>query len=186
MTLHGTGHYMPKRDFLVRESEMTLKIGQRRAPETDLLLRKEASAYRTLIQESYSAICRCKETATFFKAETAMRYAWTGWRNVAECKRLLKAMPRYCAIIDNPGDGVEKVVFLNGGIGVVPLLFAKVNKDVEVISYESDLESYRLASSLAGLPANLSVLHAVWPEDFDISGADKVFRVLPDGSISEV
>lgn len=81
MTLHGTGHYMPKRDFLVRESEITLKIGQRRAPETDLLLRKEASAYRTLIQESYSAICRCKETATFFKAETAMRYAWTGWCN---------------------------------------------------------------------------------------------------------
>ena len=77
-------------------------------------------------------------------------------------------------------------MFLNGGIGVVPLLFAKVNKDVEVISYESDLESYRLASSLAGLPANLSVLHAVWPEYFDISGADKVFRVLPDGSISEV
>ena len=186
MTLHGTGHYMPKRDFLVRESEITLKIGQRRAPQTDLLLRKEASAYRTLIQESYSAICRCKETAAFFKAETAMRYAWTGWRNVAECKRLLKAMPLYSAIIDNPGDGVEKVVFLNGGIGVVPLLFAKVNKDVEVISYESDLESYRLASSLAGLPANLSVLHAVWPEDFDVSGADKVFRVLPDGSISEV
>ena len=186
MTLHGTGHYMPKRDFLIRESEITLRIGKRCAPQTDMLLRKEASAYRAMVQNLYGEISLRKEKSSYFKAETAMRYAWSGWRNVAECKRLLKAMPRYSAIIDNPGDGVGKVVFLNGGIGVVPFLFAKVNKDVEVISYESDLESYRLASSLAGLPANLSVLHAVWPEDFDISGADKVFRVLPDGSISEV
>ena len=61
---------------------------------------------------------------------------------------------------------------INSGIGVFPLIYAMVNKDVEVYSFEENLDDYIVASDTSGLPSNLHLKHPVWASDYDVPGVD--------------
>lgn len=168
MVLHGAGHYLPKKDFMFRKGEITLSILPRVSSDrySDMALREQASFFRKHIREEYDRIVRKKETDAYFRSLILYKYAYRGWSVVHRCKRTLRQFRQYSDII-NHGNRYSAVRILNSGIGTFALLFALVNKNVEVYAFESNLHDYRIASETADIPRNLHYIHAVWNGEFE-------------------
>lgn len=169
MVLHGAGHYLPKKDFMFRKGEISLSIMPRISSEIygNLSLREQASYFRKHIRAEYDRIVRKKETDAYFRSLILYKYAYRGWNVVHRCKHTLRQAREYSDII-NHGSRYSKVRILNSGIGTFALLFALVNKTVEVYAVESSLHDYRVASGTAGIPRNLHYIHAVWNSEFEM------------------
>lgn len=168
MVLHGAGHYLPKKDFMFRTGCITLRI-LNRIPfnSSDFeIVRQQASRYRKIIQSEYSNIVREKECAEYFKSLILYKYAYRGWRVVSLCKDFIKNLPSYSRYIDNESEEVKTVQIVNSGIGIFPLLYALVNKNVEVYAYEENIEDYNIASETSALPPNLHWVHPILSSDY--------------------
>ncbi len=63
--LHGAGHVLPKRDFLLRRGRIDVEVGQRLTVDAPLLefTRKMRKYYR----EHYADLCRRLETADYWR-----------------------------------------------------------------------------------------------------------------------
>ena len=181
MVLHGVGHYMPKGELMFRKGNISLDILERHEWNDEMeqtASRKLASQFRSLIRSEYDRIAAEKETSAYFRALVLYKYAYRGWATVAECRRTLRRRADY-AFVDNEDPDVRTVRIVNAGIGVVPLLYALVNKNVEVYAFEGDRRRYETAANTADLPANLHYVHAVWESDYDPEGVtfDKTYNL---------
>ena len=186
MVLHGAGHYLPKKDFMFRKGIITLRTLERvkhssRDPEQTF--RAEASSYRKLLKSQYQEIASIREKCDYFKSLVLYKYAWRGWRTVSRCKKVLRDLPSLKAFIDEENPEVKNVRILNCGIGVLPLLYALVNKNVQVYAFEENLKDYKIASETAGLPSNLRYIHPVWEGEQNVEGVefDKTIRLSVNG-----
>lgn len=168
MVLHGAGHYLPKKDFMFRKGEITLRIMPRisRNKYADLALREQASLYRKMIRSEYNEMSRRQENAEYFRSLVLYKYAYRGWANVSRCKHLLKESKKFDDII-NSGKNYKSVRILNSGIGTFALLYALVNNNAAVYAFENNIENYRIAEATAFLPKNLHFIHAVWNSELD-------------------
>ncbi len=168
MVLHGAGHYLPKKDFMFRKGEISLRILNRIKFNGDdfEVLRKQASRYRRLIRDEYDDIVKSKEKAKYFKSLILYKYAYRGWHVVSLCKKFLRKIDYYAGYIDNEEEHVRNVRIINSGIGVFPLLYALVNKNVEVYAYEENLNWHTVASRTAALPDNLHFVHPIVSSDY--------------------
>ena len=185
MVLHGVGHYLPKKDFMFRKGQMSLDIlprVKREDMDSAMPMRTVASRFRKLIKGEYEKIAKEKEKCEYFKSLVLYKYAYRGWSTVARCKAILKAMPEYSSFINEESGSVKCVRFLNSGIGVFPLLYALVNKDVEVYAFIESLRDFKTAKETAVIPANLHFIHSVWNDDIELEGItfDKTYQ-LCDG-----
>lgn len=179
MVLHGAGHYLPKKDFMFRKGEITLK-SEPRVPSkeySDLTLREQASVFRKLIREEYNQIAERKETAEYFRSLVLYKYAYRGWANVSRCKRLLKESKKYDSII-NDKTRLKRVCILNSGIGTFALLYALVNKHSEVYAFESNISDHNIALTTAAIPKNLHYIHAVWNSELQSSEPNDLTIIL--------
>lgn len=168
MVLHGAGHYLPKKDFMLRKGAITLRTLGREplAPlsEGETTLRRLASDARKRMRQAYDALALEKETSEYFAPQVLYKYAYRGWNNVARCKRTLREIAPWHDIIDARTPHT-RVRILNSGIGTFALLYAMVNRHTEVWAYESAAADHALAASTALLPPNLHFVHAVWPSE---------------------
>lgn len=174
MVLHGAGHYLPKKDFMFRKGLITLRIMKRIVYNADDFetLRSTASKYRKLIKSEYNNIVSKNEKSDYFKSLVLYKYAYRGWLVVSKCKAILEQLPSTSRHIDNEDESLKYVRIVNSGIGVFPLLYALVNKDVEVYSFEENFSEYTIAKETAVLPSNLHIIHPVWPSDYDMLGVE--------------
>ncbi len=172
MVIHGAGHYLPKNDFLLRKNPQTLRILKRIPYGTfgDMLLRKQASAYRKLITDEYNIMSRDIEKPSYFKSLVLYKYAWRGFDTVAKCKHILSCLPDFEHLISGL-DG--NIYFLNAGIGVIPLLCALANKHANIYAFVENSREYQIFSTTAKLPENLHIIHAIWDDDY---------KIIPAGS----
>lgn len=176
MVLHGAGYYLPKKDFMFRKGEITLRILPRihKGKYDDLALRERASLFRRHIKDEYAKIVERKETAEYFRSLVLYKYAYRGWATVSRCKHLLKESRKYDDII-NGGKNFKRVRILNSGIGTFALLYALVNKQSEIYAYERNISDFFIAAATAFLPKNLHFIHTVWDselnndEDYDLT-----------------
>lgn len=170
MVLHGAGHYLPKKDFMFRRGEITLKILPRVSMDkySNLALRECASLFRKIIKKEYDEIVQTKENAEYFRSLVVYKYAYRGWSIMSQCKRILKLSKLYEDVL-NGGICYKRVRIVNSGIGTFALLYALVNKQVEVFAYESDTNDFEISENTACLPPNLHYLHAVWNSELDSS-----------------
>lgn len=174
MTLHGAGHYLPKNDPLFRNGFITLRTLDRvpyRKDDYKSML-SVASSFRKIIMTEYDSIARKTEKAGYFKGYATYKYAWRGWWVVSECKSTLRRLPELSKQIDNEPDTLRTVRVVNSGTGVFALLYALVNKKVEVYAFEENVKKHRVAAEMAELPPNLHYVHAVWPSDYEPEGVD--------------
>lgn len=182
LTLHGAGHYLPKKDFMFRKNPITLSIHRRQkfddtiAGATSLKL---ASRYRKQVRSEYERIAHEQETCNYFKALVLYKYAYRGWRTVSKAKRILSQLRFFAPLVENLPPDTTGIRIINGGIGVVPLFFALVNPDVQVYVYEENIEDFTTAVNTPCLPANLHFIHTVWTTDHNIdeAGVDKTFVI---------
>lgn len=172
LVLHGAGHYLPKKDFMLRKGEITLSVMPRvsRTSFSHLALREQASMFRKLIRSRYNKIILEKETDVYFKNLVLYKFAYRGWSIVSRSKHTLTRISKYADIINTAGR-YKTVRIYNSGIGTFALMYALVNKSTEVYAYESNLADYKIASSTAKLPKNLHFVHTVWNSEFS-QGSD--------------
>lgn len=189
MVLHGAGHYMPKRETLFRRGSIVLRILPRVkfVPRSSWnTARAEARDYRKMMLEQYLLLASRQECCRYFSSHVFYRYAYRGWDTVARCKAMLAAMDTYAHIIEALHTGIRHVRIIHGGIGVFPLLYALVNRDVEVYAFEESLDDYLIAKETAALPPNLHYLHAVWTSDYVLDGITFERTVIIEGTIPRV
>ncbi len=186
MTLHGAGHYLPKTDFMLRKGVITLRILNRVPynPDDNESMLSKGSKFRKLIREEYNSIALKNEKALYFKSLVGYKYAYRGWWIVSECKKILKKLSTLSPFIDNESPSIETVRIINGGIGVFPLLYALVNKDVQVFSFEEDIKKYKVAGETSHLPKNLHIYHPVWSSDYFIEGVGFDKTIILDDNMS--
>lgn len=182
MVLHGTGHYLPKKDFMFRKGEITLAILPRvsTSAHSDLVLREQASLFRKLIRNEYNKIVQCKEIDSYFYSLILYKYAYRGWNIVSRCKHTLKEAKRYSEII-NGGHIYKTVRIINSGIGTFALLYSLVNKHTEVYAFESNLADYTVASGTASLPKNIHYVNAIWSSDFESENRQYDMTIILNG-----
>lgn len=177
--LHGLGHYYPKGEYVCRKGVLTLSILPRIPYEEDkqITCLEEASAVRKRITEEYKRIEKKYEKSLYFKHLILCKYAWRGWNTVSKVKKFIRNIDKYTPYIDFESGDVRRVRVINSGIGIFPLLYALVNKDVEVYAFEENIANFNVASSTSGLPKNLKFIHAVTHSDYQPEGIvfDKTF-----------
>ena len=189
MVLHGAGHYLPKKDFMFRKGLISLNIlprVKRNDMDSSLPMRSVASSFRKLIKGEYNKIAKAKEKCEYFKSLVLYKYAYRGWSTVARCKAILKAMPEYSHFINAESGSAKYVRILNSGIGVFPLLYALVNKDVEVYAFIENLHDFNIANETSACPSNLHYIHSIWNADIELVGIsfDKTYQ-LCDGNLDK-
>lgn len=175
MTLHGAGHYLPKKEHMFRRGKITLSILPRvsAAELKEMPAREQASMFRAEVRREYERLERSVENLDYHRSLILYKYAYRGWDVVARCKEALRGLEKYKSEIDGTKE-VRRVRVLNSGIGVFALAYALVNKDVEVVAYEGNLRDSLVAQSTAALPPNLTFVNAVWDKDYgDPSEFDK-------------
>jgi 1-acyl-sn-glycerol-3-phosphate acyltransferase len=180
MVLHGAGNYMAKHDLLFRSGNITLRILPRVSYDKykDLLLRKQASMFRKLINDEFEQMKVSFETPEYFKSLVLYRYAYRGWNVVSRCKNILRQMPNYMHSLKCQEEQGAKVYFINSGIGVVPLLYALTNKHVEVYGLEENIYDYTVAIQTPSLPTNLHFVHPIYNADYEqIESESRVFVI---------
>lgn len=175
MVLHGVGHYLPKNDVMFRSGVITLECLDR-VPYAELqnmgALRAQASYFRKIISRRYSMIAHERETPAYFKDLVYYKYAYRGWNTVARCKNILKRLSELECYITDVYAKAQAAYFINSGIGVIPLLCALSNRDVDVYAFEENIDLFNVAVSTPALPPNLHFIHTVWHDDYNAIPTD--------------
>lgn len=185
MTLHGAGHFLPKKDLMFRKNDIALSVMQRRpydSSQEETTALATAKHYRRIVRTEYDRMVDELEKCAYFKSLILYKYAYRGWDITSRCKKILRRLDDIAPAIDNADRRLHTVRILNGGIGVVPLLFALVNRNVEVYAYEENLADFTVAAETAALPPNLHFIHPVWENDYDAPEGvnfDATYAVCP-------
>lgn len=156
--LHGLNDVLPRHDFMLREGSMTMEIGRRMPAEQvksmdAMALRKY---FHSLYVERFDSMRKKYETSSYFIPFAQYKYMYKGFDIERATRRILRDRQALSAIIDREYDEKE-FYFVDSCQGVVPYIFAKVHRDMNVYADFTDEDEYLVASHLQGLPSNLHI-----------------------------
>ena len=164
--LHGVGHVLPKKDFLLREGQITVQVHERITPNdsrfsTDYSIR--AKQIRQYYCETFAGISQKTENLDYFKSFVLHNYMYKGvevWRGAKKEMSDLRLSDLRYATSDFSQIANHKlqITIKNNGYGVYSFLYALANKDIQVIAVEEDENKVAIARACAGLPKNLTIL----------------------------
>ena len=154
--IHGAGHVLPKKDFMLREGQIDLRIEARIALSdtrfsSDLLLRTKQ--FRHYYLQHYDELCRQLETPAYCATYVSYQYLYKG----AEVERRMKKnLRRAVAELEEHGyDHQQEIRLTDFGQGEKALLTALVYPHAEVYATISGEENYEIAANVAVIPSNL-------------------------------
>lgn len=155
--IHGMGHVLPKKDFMLREASMYMEIGERipAAELQDMPALKIASRVTRLYRKRYAEISRRCEHATYFAPYVKYKYMYKGRGIERRCQATLKCIREFAHVIDRDYAGITSVCILNSGQGEFAWLFALVHPEIKVYACEPDEELHGIAAHTAAIPGNL-------------------------------
>jgi hypothetical protein len=159
--IHGVGHVLPKKDFMLREGAITVQVHPRITPNdarfaTDYATRTKQ--VRHYYRDTFASMAQELETAAYFKSFVLHNYLYKGVeieRGAKEEFKQLEKTKKLDFIDAYRGEG--PVLIENNGYGVYSFLFALVHKDIQVIATDPDDDKVALARSCAGIPKNLTI-----------------------------
>ena len=159
--IHGVGHALPKKDFMLREGMITVQVHPRITRSdsrfaTDYINRTKQ--VRQYYRTTFADLSKLIEKSDYFKSFVLHNYIYKG----VEIERGAKAeyiRLKKTKILDwiDTYQGEGPVLIKNNGYGVCGFLFALVHKNIQVIATEPDENKVVLARSCAGLPKNLNI-----------------------------
>jgi 1-acyl-sn-glycerol-3-phosphate acyltransferase len=153
--IHGASHVMPKKDFVLREGQLYVEIGQRTSAEevTAIETRALAAQFHKYYIEHFEEIRRQNEDTEYVLPFVRYKYIYKGNENERECRRNLKRIRAHAAEIDAL-DG-QSILVKNSGIGELAWTIALVHRDMQVYAVEADEDKYLIASHTSYIPDNL-------------------------------
>jgi len=153
--IHGVNHIMPVKSFACYKGAVTMRIGRRIAPGSELWRDNYPEMTRVVRADMMAEYARMRallETPDYFKGLVTDRYRYKGAELFAEVQRNLKS-PVLPAI---SGDESEPILLRNTGYGETMLLAALVHPDVCIEVSEPDDERRAIAQYAAeGVAPNL-------------------------------
>ena len=162
--LHGVGHFLPKKEFMVRKGEIHIHVLDRISANAhsfgDTYLER-AKKIRKFYKIAYSKLAAEVETADYYSDLVVHNYIYKGPTVERTVRRNLKKYSNYSVLINNLA-GCKRVLIINCGYGELPLLLSLVHKNTEVTAIENDRDCLDLAANCASVPLNL-----IYAFDFD-------------------
>lgn len=154
--LHGVGHVLPKRDFMLREGSIHVEVEKRISldnPHFAGTLLERTKLFRHYFVEHYQDMQKRIETPSYFVPYIRYQYMYKGMDVEKRSRQLLaKAMNEYANEDYSSQTAIE---LKDEGQGEKALLVALTHPYSEVRAELSDEEGYLIASNLAGKPKNL-------------------------------
>ena len=153
--IHGASHVMPKKDFVLREGQLYVEIGQRTPVEEvkSIDARALTSRFHRYYIEHFEEIRRQREDTEYVLPFVRYKYIYKGNENERVCRRNLKRIRNHTNEIDTLD--CQSLLVKNSGIGELAWTVALVHRDMQVYAVESDEDKYLVASHTSYIPDNL-------------------------------
>lgn len=167
--LHGIGHVLPKKDFMLREGQMYMEVGKRMKKEEVASFettKKLTSHFSKLYKENYKTICNRCEDARYYIPYVKHKYMYKGRSIESNCRKVFNQIDSLAPYIDKSYEGIENIHIINSGQGEFAWLMALVHKEINVYAYESSEDLYLIALNCVNVPENLHFIHKTSETDF--------------------
>lgn len=153
--IHGASHVMPKKDFVLREGQLYVELGQRMSTEEvkSMEARALTSQFHKYYIEHFEEIRRQREDTAYVLPFVRYKYIYKGNDTERECRRNLKRI-RACVAEINALNG-QSILVTNSGIGELAWTIALVHRDMQVYAVEADEDKQLIASHTSYIPDNL-------------------------------
>ena len=153
--VHGANHVMPKNDFVLREGQLYVEIGQRMSNEEvkSMEARALTSQYHKYYIEHFEEVRRQRENTEYVLPFVRYKYIYKGNDTERECRRNLKRIRTHASEIDALSS--QSILVKNSGIGKLAWTIALVHRDAQVYAIETDEDKHLIASHTSYIPSNL-------------------------------
>lgn len=155
---HGIGFALPKSELILRKSNVTVKILERISPSDNQYgvdYVERSKQIRKLFKAEYQKLCVENETPDYYSNLVIHNYIYKGASIEKEARTTLKKYRNFASVINQLPDS-GKVIVMNCGIGVFPLMLALVKKGLLVDAYDESEENITLARNCRSVPENLN------------------------------
>ena len=165
--IHGVGHFLPKKEFMLRKGEIHINVLPRVAYNAMGENYVECSKnMRRFYQKEYAKLAAEVETADYYSDLVIHNYIYKGASVERAVRRNLKKHHNYSELIKNLADK-NKVLIMNCGYGELPLLLSLVHKKMEITAVESEPDLLDLAANCRSIPANLKYVSTISEEEME-------------------
>ncbi|BDX38374.1 glycerol acyltransferase [Tenuifilaceae bacterium CYCD] len=155
---HGIGFALPKSELMLRKSNVSVKILERISPSDNQYgvdYVERSKQIRKLFKAEYQKLCVENETPDYYSNLVIHNYVYKGASIEKEARITLKKHGNFASVINQLPDS-GKVIVINCGIGVFPLMLALVKKGLQVEAYDESEENVALARNCRSVPENLN------------------------------
>ena len=179
--IHGVGHLLPKKEFMLRKGEIRINVMPRMAYNAmGKTFSENAKNMRRFYKEEYAKIAAEIETADYYSDLALHNYIYKGPSVERAVRRNLKKHKNYQEVIAQLKDK-NRVLIVNCGYGELPLLLSLVYKNMNIVATDSDPDKLELAANCAWVKEHLKYTETVGQDEL----FDAVVLVNPNGEQRE-
>jgi hypothetical protein len=165
VVIHGVGHLLPKKEFMLRKGEIHINVMPRVAYNAmGDTYGENAKNMRKFYKEEYAKLAAQVETADYYADLTLHNYIYKGPTVERTVRRNLKKHKNYRDIISKLKNH-NRVLIVNCGYGEFPLLLSLVHKNMNIVATEQDADKLELAANCTWVKGNLSYVKDVGSEE---------------------
>lgn len=158
--VHGCNHVMPKKDFVLREGQIHVEIGQRMPAEEvkSKETRELTKQFHRYFIQHFDEIRRQRENTEYVLPFVRYKYIYKGMEAERECRRNLKWIRAHAAEID--ALHFQNIALKNSGLGELAWTLALVHRDTQIYAFEADEDRFLIASHTSYIPGNLHFVNS--------------------------
>ena len=156
--IHGAHHVMPKKDFVLREGQLHVEIGER-MPANEVAAvdaRALTSQFHKHYVEHYAELRNRLENTEYVLPFVCYKYIYKGNEVERTCRRNVKKIRTHAAEIDALYH--KSILLNNSGYGEMAWTLALVHRTMQVYAMEPDEDKYLVAAHTSYIPENLHFL----------------------------
>lgn len=154
--IHGLYDVLPKKDFMLRKGNITLKVHQRvKAAELKAEPRKLAKSWYKWYVEQYAKMRTLLETETYWLPYVTYKYMYKGHNVERTCKKTLNDIRKGKLSLKSYLHDDGTMIIPNCGHGETAWVAALAYPRHEIYAYEEDEDMYAIAVNTSHKPINL-------------------------------
>ena len=157
--IHGAHHVMPKKDFVLREGQLYIEIGERKSANEVAAIDARAltSQFHAHYVEHFAELRKQLENTEYVLPFVRYKYIYKGNEVERACHRNVKKIRAHATEIDAMQN--ESILLKNNGYGELAWTMALVHRTMQVYAVEADIDKYLVAAHTSYIPENLHFLH---------------------------
>ena len=151
MFLHGPGYVLPKNDFMLREGEINVEVGELYPMGEGCDYHAVARSFVAMYRKKYASMRERIETPEYVSRYVRYKYIYKGADVEAASRKALRNLPE-----EEFFKKVEGTRYINNcGHGEYALVYALIHPDVKVVATDPSEENIALCRNIVNLPDNI-------------------------------